>query len=44
MDRDFGEDAHVISAHAIRGLDPRIHLSSQKWLLKADGLPGQARQ
>jgi len=27
----------------MRGLDPRIHLSSQ-YSFEADGLPGQARQ
>ena len=27
-----------------RGLDPRVHLSSQQLLCEDDGLPGQARQ
>jgi hypothetical protein len=28
----------------IRGLDPRIHPSSQEAFFEKDGLPGQARQ
>jgi len=31
-------------ASVTRGLDPRVHRSSQEAFYESDGLPGQARQ
>jgi hypothetical protein len=34
----------LLQLGVMRGLDPRIHQSSQDALFEKDGLPGQARQ
>jgi hypothetical protein len=42
---EFGNLARRFNIHCvIRGLDPRIHPSSQEAFFEEDGLPGQARQ